>query len=106
MSDQDTHHYQQWREQVSAVFRLQNNEQEDAKTEKNEKVQVGACPYLVLMACCNAMYSAYQEHDKEIAQRDEFPQLECCCEADGMEYNQLAKWIVEQIHLPMKESVA
>ena len=41
---------------IHAQGGLQHNEQEDAEVEENKKVQISACPYLILISCHDAMY--------------------------------------------------
>lgn len=66
MSDQDAVAYDKQRQQGTAIYRLQGNQQEQEERQVYQKLEIGTCAYLILKSGSNAMDSTDDKHHEQI----------------------------------------
>ena len=75
MSDQDAAAYDKQRQQGTAIYRLQGNQQEQEERQVYQELEIGTCAYLILKSGSDAMHGTDDKHHEQIAQYSQFPRL-------------------------------
>ena len=106
MADKDaaTHH-EQW-QQVIAIDRLDGYQQEEEHGQVYQKLEIGACTYLVLKAGSDAMSGADHKQYEQIAEHYQFPSWEDSQVEHLAKSRQLDEGTVEQVHFIVEEGVS
>lgn len=105
MTRQNTDPDKQQGEQRGAMNRLQEDENEYAKTQQDDEPQMNACAYLIHIGIYQAMCRTDQKQDKCVSERGDLPLVKLI-EADGIERCQIAERLIEQLHVAVEESVS
>ena len=106
MSDQDAVAYDKQRQQGTAIYRLQGNQQEQENRQVYQELEIGACAYLILKSGGDAMDGTDDEHHQQIAEYCQFPRLEDLQVEEFPDSQQLIERAIEQLHLVVEEGVS